>query len=191
MKWLAGRRRNIMSHNWIKSNAILTIDTILFITSINDHVISRSGYDLPVVQMLATTLPIKPDVCTFSTWQRTTDLHQLRAVHKVRRVSMLSEEHNYLKHNSVFNFLVFGLSLFVRLIATMEINDDAKTFRIFTHVYEPTKKVQDKKSIEHNAGTYRGLSGITRDPAARIAPITHCIKSGIRHARSESMKEQK
>lgn len=56
-----------MSHNWIKSNAILTIDTILFITSINDHVISRSGYDLPVVQMLATTLPIKLDVCTFST----------------------------------------------------------------------------------------------------------------------------
>ena len=32
---------------------------------------------------------------------------------------------------------------------------------------------------------------MTRDPAARIAPITHCMKSGIRHERSESMNEQK
>lgn len=39
--------------------------------------------------------------------------------------------------------------------------------------------------------TYRGLSGISKEPAARMKPMTHCIKRGIRHERSESMKEQK
>ena len=104
---------------------------------------------------------------------------------------MLFEENHYFEHDSIFNFLVLGMSLFIRLIATVEINDDTKTFRILTHVYKPTEEVQGTKSINHNAGPYRGLSGITSDPAARMAPITHCIKSGIRHARSESMKEQK
>lgn len=39
--------------------------------------------------------------------------------------------------------------------------------------------------------TYRGLSGMTSEPAARIAPMTHWINSGMRHERSESMNEQK
>ena len=39
--------------------------------------------------------------------------------------------------------------------------------------------------------TYLGLSGITKDPAARSAPITHCMKRGTRQDMSLSMKEQK
>lgn len=37
---------------------------------------------------------------------------------------------------------------------------------------------------------YRGLSGIKREPAARIPPIMHCTKSGSLQERSESRKEE-
>lgn len=37
---------------------------------------------------------------------------------------------------------------------------------------------------------YRGLSGMSKEPPARMPPITHCMKSGKRHDMSESMKEQ-
>ena len=39
--------------------------------------------------------------------------------------------------------------------------------------------------------TYRGLSGMRKDPPASMAPMTHWIKSGRRQDRFESMKEQK
>ena len=38
---------------------------------------------------------------------------------------------------------------------------------------------------------YRGLSGMTRDPAARIAPITHWISRGILQDQSDSIKDEK
>jgi hypothetical protein len=49
---------------------------------------------------------------------------------------------------------------------------------------------QDNRGKKSETG-YLGLSGMNSDPAARIAPMTHCKKSGIRHDLSESMKEQK
>lgn len=39
--------------------------------------------------------------------------------------------------------------------------------------------------------TNLGLSGKKIEPPAKIAPMTHCAKSGIRHDISESMNEQK
>jgi hypothetical protein len=37
----------------------------------------------------------------------------------------------------------------------------------------------------------RGLSGIMRDPAARMAPITHWINKGILQDQSDSIKDEK
>jgi hypothetical protein len=47
----------------------------------------------------------------------------------------------------------------------------------------PKKKFDSKN--------YRGLSGIAKEPAARMAPMTHWMKRGMRQERSDSMKEQK
>jgi hypothetical protein len=38
---------------------------------------------------------------------------------------------------------------------------------------------------------YRGLSGMTRDPAARMAPMTHWMNKGILQDQSDSMKDEK
>jgi hypothetical protein len=46
-------------------------------------------------------------------------------------------------------------------------------------------------TMDEKGSTYRGLSGITSEPRARIVPITHCINRGIRQDRSDLIKEQK
>lgn len=51
----------------------------------------------------------------------------------------------------------------------------------------------DVSTPQNAAGNqaHLGLSGITREPAASMAPITHWMNKGILHERSDSMKEQK
>jgi hypothetical protein len=79
-------------------------------------------------------------------------------------------------------------------IPSVEISNDVHALGLFSHINEPPI-IRFRRLINGIAGyssiTYRGLSGIRRDPTARIVPITHWMKSGIRHDKSLSIKEQK
>lgn len=73
----------------------------------------------------------------------------------------------------------------------MQIGNDSHTVLIFVCVDEPTVTGMNDFIIENISETHRGLSGKSSDPPARIAPIMHCMKSGARHAMSDSIYEQK
>src|SRR5882762_6622205 len=82
---------------------------------------------------------------------------------------------SHFKHNLILNFSVFCLSHLVLFLPTMEIDNNAKSLSIFAHIYEPTTRprIDTTLNVTPFKWAYRGLSGISRDPAARMAPMMH------------------
>jgi len=77
-------------------------------------------------------------------------------------------------------------------IPSVEINNDLHALGFFAHINEPSIiRIRRLSSRVSAIFTYRGLSGIRRDPIASIVPMTHWMKSGIRHDKSLPIKEQK
>lgn len=73
----------------------------------------------------------------------------------------------------------------------MQINEHLQACVVLVVVDQPSFAAREEPTSSRVRGTYRGLSGISAEPAARRAPITHCMNKGIRQDKSESMNEQK
>lgn len=80
-----------------------------------------------------------------------------------------------------------GSSGFPPCKSTRTCNPSLSLFTSINHLVASAKTKYSDKEVK----SYRGLSGKANDPTARIIPIMHCTKSGIRHDKSESKKEQK
>ena len=74
----------------------------------------------------------------------------------------------------------------------MQVSDHLHAVDVSVVVKKParTERVRSRwQGMDESA--YRGLSGITRDPAARMAPMTHWMNKGIRQDQSDSIKDEK
>jgi hypothetical protein len=118
-----------------------------------------------------------------------------------------ADEIKYLKSRTfrnlryTYNFADFVLDLLIYShcngvirVSPMEIGDDLQTVHFLIVVNEPS--TSENHHLAQNikqalVGPYRGLSGMRSDPAPSIEPMTHCMRRGILHDRSLSIKEQK
>ena len=80
-----------------------------------------------------------------------------------------------------------GSSGFPPCKSTRTCNPSLSLFTSINHLVALAETKRSNREVK----SYRGLSGKANDPTAKIIPIMHCTKSGIRHDRSELKKEQK
>ena len=132
--------------------------------------------------------------CISSTSSYTSEDRQTRAKqdkHKIR---------NYDPSVSILTYLFINLSLYLSKlgyrngvieITPMQVCEDLQSFCILIRVDKPPVSTM---WIGTRRGYLRidlGLSGKASEPIANTNPRPHWIKRGIRHEKSDSMKEQK
>ena len=92
----------------------------------------------------------------------------------------------------VLDFVEFRFRYGAVHVSAVQVSDDDHPFFISTIVYEPSCERRVSLCVRSwGIVTHLGLSGIKRDPKARMIPITHCNDKGILHDKFEFMKEQK
>lgn len=138
--------------------------------------------NIQVEQKLETTLQAKHGVCISATSFYMIFPRQIRAATGQKQRPWRNQSPTHLLTHFILYLLKLGYSNYVVQVSAMQISEDSHPLCILVGIYKPSVvyciiRISTRMTIRE---PYRGLSGMTREPAARMEPIIHWTKRGIR-----------